>query len=107
VERLAGDGMPLGGLVLNRVHTTQVEGLTAEQSVAAAERLGSPPYELARGALQLHAERMRVIERERRFAGRFSTAHPSVAVVEVPAFPTDVHDIEGLRAVGEALAKSV
>jgi anion-transporting ArsA/GET3 family ATPase len=104
VERLAGDGMPLGGLVLNRVHTTEVDGLTAEQSVAAAERLGSPQYALARGALQLHAERMRVIERERRLAGRFSTAHPSVAVVEVPAFPTDVHDLEGLRAVGEALA---
>jgi hypothetical protein len=74
--------------------------------VAAAERLGAPEHALARGALQLHAERMRVIERERRLARRFTTAHPSVALVEVPAFPTDVHDLEGLRAVGEALTKS-
>ena len=105
VERLSGDGMPLGGLVLNRVHATAVPGLTAEQSLAAAERLEeSPQHALAAGALHLHAERMRVVERERRLARRFTTAHPSVAVVEVPAFPTDVHDLQGLRDVGESLA---
>jgi anion-transporting ArsA/GET3 family ATPase len=106
VERLAGDGMPLGGLVLNRVHTSAAPSLTAEQSLAAAERLDDDRYALARGALHLHAERMRVIERERRMAARFSIAHPSVPVVQVPAFPTDVHDLEGLREVGEALAKA-
>jgi anion-transporting ArsA/GET3 family ATPase len=107
VERLAGDGMPLGGLVLNRVHTTEVPALTAAQSLAAAERLEeSPEHALAVAALHLHAERMRVIERERRMARRFTTAHPSVAVVEVPALPTDVHDLDGLRDVGDALAKN-
>ncbi len=65
VERLAGDGMPLGGLVLNRVHTSAAPSLTAEQSLAAAERLDDERYALARSALHLHAERMRVIERER------------------------------------------
>jgi anion-transporting ArsA/GET3 family ATPase len=105
VERLAGDGMPLGGLVLNRVHTTAVPGLSAAQSLAAAERLEAPEHELARGALQLHAERMTVIERETRLAQRFRTAHPSVPVVPVPAFPTDVHDLDGLREVGDSLAK--
>ena len=108
VERLAGDGMPLAGLVLNRVHTSQVRQISAEQSVAAADHLAeSPEHAFASAALLLHAERMRVIERERRLAARFSTAHPSVATVTVPAFSTDVHDLDGLRAVGDALADDV
>jgi len=106
VERLAGDGMPLAGMVLNRVHVSEVPRLSAEQSVAAADHLAeSSDHSFAAAALTLHAERMRVIERERRMAGRFSTAHPSVPVVQVPAFPTDVHDLDGLRDVGDALAK--
>jgi anion-transporting ArsA/GET3 family ATPase len=104
VERLAGDGMPLAGLVLNRVHTSEVPELTAEQAVAAADHLAdAPEHALATAALLLHAERMRVIDRERRYAARFSTAHPSVPTVTVPAFPTDVHDLDGLRQVGTAL----
>ncbi len=97
--------MPLAGLVLNRVHTSQVPEISAEQSVAAADHLAdSPEHDFAAAALLLHAERMRVIERERRLASRFSTAHPSVATVSVPAFSTDVHDLDGLRQVGGALA---
>jgi anion-transporting ArsA/GET3 family ATPase len=106
VERLAGDGMPLGGLVLNRVHTSEVPALTAEQAVSGADHLaGSPEHEFAEASLRLHAERMRVIEREQRLAKRFTTAHPSVPVVEVPAFSSDVHDLDGLRDVGQHLAK--
>ena len=106
VERLAGDGMPLGGLVLNRVHTSEVPDLTAEQSVSAADHLAErPEHEFAAATLLLHAERMRVIDREQRLAGRFNTAHPSVPVVDVPAFPSDVHDLAGLREVGDHLAK--
>jgi anion-transporting ArsA/GET3 family ATPase len=106
VERLAGDGMPMGGLVLNRVHTSEVPALTAAQAVSAADRLAeSPEHALAAAALLLHAERMRVLERERRLARRFSTAHPSVPAVEVPAFATDVHDLDGLREVGDSLGK--
>lgn len=97
--------MPLSGLVLNRVHTAEVPALTAEQAVAASDHLGdAAEHAFASAVLRLHAERMRVIERERRFAARFSTAHPSVATVSVPAFPTDVHDLDGLRQVGTALA---
>jgi anion-transporting ArsA/GET3 family ATPase len=106
VERLAGDGMPLGGLVLNRAHTSELSALTAEQSVSGADHLaGSPEHEFAAAALLLHAERMRVIEREQRLAKRFSTAHPSVAVVDVPALSSDVHDLDGLRDVGQYLSK--
>ena len=52
-------------------------------------------------ALRLHAERMNLGERERRVAGSFMSAHPAVPVVEVPALPEDVHDLAGLRRVGE------
>jgi hypothetical protein len=35
---------------------------------------------------------------------RFAAAHPDVAQRSVPALPTDVHDLAGLRLVGHALA---
>jgi anion-transporting ArsA/GET3 family ATPase len=69
---------------------------------------GSPGYDasiLAAGLLRLHAERMQVIARERRTRDRFVSVHPEVPVVEVAALPGDVHDLDGLRAIGERLAK--
>jgi anion-transporting ArsA/GET3 family ATPase len=105
VERLAEERMPLAGLVVNRVHRSQVRSLTAERSVAAAQTLeaagGSP---LASAVLRLHAERVWLQVREQRMAARFTTAHPGVPVVEVAAQPGDVHDLDGLRAVGADLA---
>ena len=61
-------------------------------------------YSVAAAALRLHAERMNLGERERRVAGAFMSAYPAVPVVEVPALPEDVHDLAGLRRIGEALA---
>ncbi|MFE2374736.1 ArsA family ATPase [Streptomyces sp. NPDC059398] len=202
VERLAADGMPLAGLVLNRVHGSGAARLTAERALAAAENLddsgivdqkagneavrdstgpsprpgatehgelSEPPAEhaehhtdssdseaeaedvattdagtpagtpveaaagdpaeaspeagtsealpgaadampeptvdvLTAGLLRLHAERMQVLAREQRTRDRFTTLHPEVAVAEVAALPGDVHDLAGLRAIGERLA---
>jgi anion-transporting ArsA/GET3 family ATPase len=59
---------------------------------------------LAVGLLRLHAERMQVLARERRTRDRFTALHPEVPVAEVAALPGDVHDLEGLRAIGERLA---
>ena len=39
VERLRSEGMPLGGLIVNRVQAIDVEIMTAETALAAAERL--------------------------------------------------------------------
>jgi hypothetical protein len=36
-------------------------------------------------------------------ADRFSSAHPEVAIRTVPAAAGDVHDLDGLRVMGEAL----
>ncbi len=162
VERLATEGMPLAGLVLNRVQGSGAARLSAERARAAAENLdegrmadrpagnaggGDVPApssgpsrpataadssarpsdapeaaptadvpedhpsdtdpdiaRLTAGLLRLHAERMRVLARERRTWDRFTALHPEVPVTEVAALPGDVHDLAGLRAVGERLS---
>jgi hypothetical protein len=35
---------------------------------------------------------------------RFGRAHPGVPVISVPAIAEDVHDLPGLREMGERLA---
>ncbi|MCK8677975.1 ArsA family ATPase [Streptomyces lichenis] len=109
VERLGAERMPLAGLVLNRVHGTGATGLSAERALAAAETLkqepgGASASDLAAGLLHLHAERMQVIAREQRTRDRFTSLHPEVPVTAVPALPGDVHDLSGLRAIGDRLA---
>ncbi|MER7849286.1 ArsA family ATPase [Kitasatospora sp. NPDC096077] len=112
VDRLAADRMPLAGLVLNRVHSTGAPQLTAERALAAAEALeengsehASPEAELlAAGLLRLHAERMQIMGRERRTRDRFVSVYPDVPIVEVAALPGDVHDLDGLRAIGARLS---
>jgi len=106
VERLAGEGMPLAGLVLNRVTTARAESLSAERAQAAAEDLEElGGRELTEGLLRVHADRMRRRERERGLTHRFTGAHPTVPMVEVPARAEDVHDLDGLREIGASLAK--
>ncbi|MEU6544562.1 ArsA family ATPase [Streptomyces sp. NPDC046859] len=165
VERLAAEDMPLAGLVLNRVHGSGADRLSAERALAAAENLeeprivdqeagkaglrnspdtydssgtaapeapvpdaGSPaatdmeriaapdqpetgaPHvertvdQLTAGLLKLHAERMQLLSREQRTRDRFAALHPEVAVAEVAALPGDVHDLAGLRDIGNRLA---
>ncbi|MFG2478017.1 ArsA family ATPase [Streptomyces fagopyri] len=54
--------------------------------------------------LRLHAERMQLLSREQRTRDRFAARHPEVAVAEVAALPGDVHDLAGLRNIGDRLA---
>jgi anion-transporting ArsA/GET3 family ATPase len=123
VERLDAERMPLAGLILNRVHTSPAARLSAARSLAASETLDSQnepvvpgsvsagdggAYDgrtIAAAALRLHAERMQLGKRERRLAEHFTSAHPAVPVAEVPAQPEDVHDLGGLRVIGELLGK--
>lgn len=114
VERLGGDRMPLAGLVVNRASPEPRSRLSAEEATAAADRLqesgqdgeqGSGPAALTAGLLRLHADRVRLLEREGTLRARFAAAHPGVPTVVVPALAGDVHDLRGLRRVGELLAK--
>jgi anion-transporting ArsA/GET3 family ATPase len=59
---------------------------------------------LAAGLLRLHADRVRTITHERRMRDRFVSIYPDVPVVEVAALPGDVHDLDGLREIGDRLA---
>jgi anion-transporting ArsA/GET3 family ATPase len=114
VERLDGERMPLAGLILNRVHTSPAARLSAARSLAAAETLEMQEYQnggdsrgpgkaLAAAALRMHAERMQLGKREHRLAEHFTSAHPAVPVAEVAAQPEDVHDLAGLRVIGDLL----
>jgi len=105
VERLAGENMPLAGLILNRVQEVALPQLTTEAAVAAADHLDEAhEHELTAGMLRLHADRVLNGQRQRRLAQRFSAAHPHVPVAAAPALAGDVHDLDGLREVAAALA---
>jgi anion-transporting ArsA/GET3 family ATPase len=123
VERLNEERMPLAGLVVNRASPMPRGRLSAQQALAAAERLdegdladgstagpdpdvASPTAALTAGLLRLHADRNRIVARESRLRARFSLAHPDVPTAVVPALSTDVHDLDGLRLVGELLART-
>ncbi|MCW2866291.1 MAG: ArsA family ATPase [Marmoricola sp.] len=123
VERLGAEQMPLAGLVVNRASSRPGGGLSAHAAMAAVERLdelddpagtdeADDAGSAAAGArgtasalLRLHADTEVVVEREQRLVERFAHAHPEVPVAVVPALSTDVHDLEGLRHVGELLAR--
>ena len=110
VERLEADGMPLAGLVVNRIGRVSATGITPSRALAAAESLedgGGPKSATnAAGLLRLHATLVRTAERQRELAERFCRSHPGIPVVQVPALGRDVHDLDGLRQVGNALAGS-
>ena len=55
------------------------------------------------GLLRLHADRVRIVERETRLRLRFATSHPDVPTVVLPALASDVHDLDGLRTIGDLL----
>ena len=102
--------MPLAGLVVNRAGNPPASGLSAEAATAAAERLrseeaASGTTELTAGLLRLHADRVSIVEREARLRSRFAAAHPGVPTGVVPALATDVHDLDGLRRIGDLLAR--
>jgi anion-transporting ArsA/GET3 family ATPase len=105
VERLSEDRMPLAGLIVNRASPVPTGTVSADEAMAAAERLRrEDPDSSTAGMLRLHADQTRLVEREARLRRRFDAAHPQVATAVVPALAGDVHDLDGLRRIGELLA---
>jgi anion-transporting ArsA/GET3 family ATPase len=106
VERLTEDEMPLAGLVVNRASPAARTDLSADEAMAAADRLSRASVgSTTAGLLRLHADRVRIVEREAYLRGRWATAHPEVATTVVPVLATDVHDLDGLRRIGDLLAE--
>ncbi|WP_405600418.1 ArsA family ATPase [Streptomyces sp. NBC_01410] len=113
----AAENLDEGRIVDQRSGKTGVRDSTAaspeSQPVDDAPMDGTPEEhtsadhtteQLTAGLLRLHAERMQVLAREQRTRDRFTALHPEVAVAQVPALPGDVHDLAGLRAIGDRLA---
>ena len=104
-ERLVAERMPLAGLVLNRMHRSEVTEISARAAEEAAETLtAAGDQEMTADALRVHASLMRQTEREVRVAAAFTDQFPSVPAVTVRAQPADVHDVDGLRTIGALLA---
>ena len=117
VDRLDEEGMPLAGLVINRVYRVSAPGLSAARALSAAEQLGddegggspgdssgSDTTAITQVLLRLHADQAEIAARHQSLTRRFVAGHPGIPVVEVPAAAQDIHDLVGLRAVGDALA---
>ncbi|WP_203336550.1 ArsA family ATPase [Nocardioides limicola] len=102
-ERLEADRMPLAGLVVNRASQQPESTMSAEEAMAAAARLNGEASVTA-ALLRLHSDRARMVASEARLISRFATGHPDVPMTVVPALPSDVHDLDGLRQVGALLA---
>jgi anion-transporting ArsA/GET3 family ATPase len=106
--RLDEEGMPLAGLVVNRIQRVAAPSLTAARALAAAEQLGdagngSTTTATTEGLLRLHAALAETADRQERLARGFTAGHPGIPVVEVPASAQDIHDLDGLREVATAL----
>jgi anion-transporting ArsA/GET3 family ATPase len=105
-QRLQKDRMPLAGLVLNRVHTTDAPNLTIERSQIGAQDLEDlPEHALTARILRVHAERMHRIRRETHLTHHFAAGFPHVPIARAAAQATDIHDLSGLRTLGTSLAK--
>jgi anion-transporting ArsA/GET3 family ATPase len=103
VDRLAREGMPLAGMILNRTHPT-LSSLHVERAIDAAEDLeDDDPDSLAAAVLRIHADRGQTAKREVRLLSRFTGANPHVPIVGVPSLPFDVSDLEALRAMADQL----
>lgn len=103
----AAENLDESGIVDQADGKAGVRGSTdPSPSVESAPEQPSPPptTQLTAGLLRLHAERMQVLAREQRTRDRFAALHPEVAVTEVAALAADVHDLAGLRAIGDRLA---
>ncbi|MFD5819208.1 ArsA family ATPase [Streptomyces sp. NPDC127038] len=83
-------------------------GTTTDHTIATDTTAATAPErsidQLTAGLLRLHAERMQLLSREQRTRDRFAARHPEVPVAEVAALPGDVHDLAGLRDIGNRLA---
>lgn len=105
VERLTQERMPLAGLIINRASPRPDAHLGADEALTAAGRLArQAPDGATAGLLRLHADQVRIAERERRLCERFTAAHPEIPTVVVPALATDINDLAGLRDIGDLLA---
>lgn len=115
LTRLREEHMPLAGVVINRMTDWPTSGIpatgvTADQASAAASELelkgesGEASTSLTAALLRLYADRLASARTQTRSRDGFIARHPGVPMVSVSALPTDIHDLGGLRLIGELLS---
>ncbi len=112
LQRLAGEGIPTAGLVVNRVTREALDALgayTSEDIHAAAAKLedGTPEQRAAAALLSLAVDKAEAAVREARTISKALAGVDPRALVEIPLRSDDVHDLDGLDWLGERLTGSV
>jgi len=78
--------------------------MAAGAQMGAEDLADLPEHALTRRILQVHAERMERIRRETHLTHHFTAGFPRVPIARAAAQATDIHDLDGLRALGTSLA---
>jgi anion-transporting ArsA/GET3 family ATPase len=94
VQRLGREGMPLGGVIVNRTH--DVEADTAIESLDTDDALLGP-------AVEMYREWRRACVRENEAIGNALGDLPQTPIWRVPDLVDDVHDVPALRALAKTL----
>jgi anion-transporting ArsA/GET3 family ATPase len=110
LQRLAQDGMPTAGLVVNRTTPALPEplrGLTRDRVGRTADRLGEggPEQRAVAALLRLAVDRADVHRREQHAIAAALHGVDPRALIEVPLLQTDVHDVPGLEQLASHLMR--
>jgi hypothetical protein len=93
--------MPLGALVVNRIHQA---GPVPPVPAAARDKLAGAGAgadgRLLADLLELHDGLETLAAAEQRRVRELLDSVPNLGVARVPMLPDDVHDVEGLRRLG-------
>ncbi|HEX6675915.1 MAG TPA: ArsA-related P-loop ATPase [Actinomycetes bacterium] len=101
-SRLAADRMPIGALVVNRVHQAgPVPAVPAAVTSRLAE--GAADARLLADLLAQHQTIEALAAAEQRRVRALMASLPSLPAVQVPLLADDVHDLAGLRRLGAEL----
>jgi anion-transporting ArsA/GET3 family ATPase len=111
LQRLAQDGMPTAGLVVNRTASAlpaELSDLVHVVDTPAAAHLagGSPEQRAAAALLQLAVDHIAVHRREQQAIAAALHGVDPKALVEVPLMATDVHDVTGLTDLAAYLVRA-
>ena len=101
-RKLDEGGLPLGGVIVNRVHP-RIEGSGGRSRPLAALRTSLGDDDLASRVVAAASDQAVIADRDRRNIRRLSSDAGGVALFQVPELSDEIHDVEGLSALGRHL----